>query len=176
MIILRTTVTLTIATVLWSPALFGQTPATAPLPTFAGTWTPSDPDRSDQLFAVGLTAIPGDGQLTIEQRPDRLTLSMAMPDEKLDPILGVNGRFYPTIIYRIPNERFRLGGFGASGPQFPAGPHWLGDQLVIPGVRPGARPITAVLSIDGERLKMETQVEVREGRTNTVTEWFTRIR
>jgi hypothetical protein len=176
MIATRTNLAVMAAAVLWSAALSGQVPATAPLPTFAGTWAPSDPERSDRFFAVGLTAIPGDGQLTIEQGPDRLTLSITMPDEKLDPLLNVTGRFYRTIVYRVPGERVRLGGFGAGGPQFPAGPHWLGDQLVLPDVRPAARPITAILSIDGERLKMETHVELRDGRTNTVTEWFTRIR
>jgi hypothetical protein len=37
--------------------LIGQAPAAAQHPIFAGTWTPSDPARSDQLFAVGLTSV-----------------------------------------------------------------------------------------------------------------------
>ena len=175
MITTRTSATLAIA-VVWSAAVFGQVPAMSPLPAFGGTWAPSEPGRSDQFFAVGLTVVPGDGQLTIEQRSDRLTLSIAMPDEKLDPILSVNGRFYSTIIYRIPNERVRLGGFGAGGPRLPAGPHWLGDTLVLPNARPATRPITAMLSLDGERLKIETHVELPNGRPNTVVEWFARVR
>jgi hypothetical protein len=150
--------------------------AFAQAPTLAGTWQPSDPARSDELFAVGLTAIPGSGRVTIEQRPDRLTVTISIPDDKLDPILRVSGRFYPAIIYRISETAGRFGGAGAGGPHPPAMPTWFGEKLVIPDARPGARPITMTYSIDGSRLKVETRVDLDGTRANTVTEWFTRVR
>ena len=93
-----------------------------------------------------------------------------MPDEKLNPILSINGRFYPTVIYRVSPERWRPIGFGAGGPQLPTAPTWFGDSLVIPNARPSSRPITTTYSVDGARLKVETRVEISEGRSNTVTE------
>ena len=129
------------AALCWMAApLFAQAPAAAPRPTLAGTWVPSDPKRSDELFAVGLAVTPGGGRLTIEQRADRLTVTIAMPDDKLDPLLRVNGRFYTTIIYRLSGGR--SGGAGAGGPQSPSGPTWFGDRLVIPDARPAARQTT----------------------------------
>jgi hypothetical protein len=158
------------------PPLFAQVPTAALHPTFAGTWAPSDPERSDELFALGLTAIPGRGRLTVEQRVDRLTVTITMPDDKLDPILSINGRFYATIVYRLSETPGRSGGAGAGGPQTPAGPTWFGDRLVVPDARPAARPITMTYSLDGDRLKLETRVDVSAAHANTVTEWFTRVR
>jgi len=156
-------------------ALSAQAPTASPLPTLAGVWEPSDPDRTDRFFSVGLAPLPGDGRLTIEQRSDRLTVTMTMPDEKLDPILSFNGRFYQTVVYRVSPERWRPVGFGAGGPQLPTAPTWFADTLVIPNARPSARPVTTTYSLEGARLKVETRVEISEGRSNTVTEWFKRV-
>jgi len=159
-----------------APRLLAQIPAVAPQPTLAGTWAPSEPARSDQLFAVGLTPLPGRGRLTIEQRPDRLAVTITMPDDMLDPLLDVSGRFYATIIYRT--TQGRSGGSGAGGAQQLSTPTWFGDRLVIPNARPSARPITTTTtySLEGDRLKSETRVEVSAGHANTITEWFTRVR
>jgi hypothetical protein len=52
-------------------------------PLLAGTWTPIDPKQCDTFYRVGLFVIPGSGHLTIEQRPDRFTVTFAMPDDAL---------------------------------------------------------------------------------------------
>ena len=41
------------------PLLLAEVPAAVMHPTFAGTWTPSEPARNDELFAVGLSNSPG---------------------------------------------------------------------------------------------------------------------
>jgi len=58
-----------------SASIVAQTP-TITHPILAGTWTPADHAKSDQLFAAGLGTVPGTGQVMIEQRPDR-TLQLA---------------------------------------------------------------------------------------------------
>ncbi len=145
-------------------------------PSLTGTWLPSEPARSDELFAVGLTTIPGNGQLTIDQRSDRLTVTITLPDDKLDPLLSVNGRFYTTIIYRLSGRPERSGGAGAGGPQPPSVPTWFGDRLVIPDARPSPRRTTTTYSLVGDRLKLETSVEISAGRANMVTQWLTRAK
>jgi hypothetical protein len=168
---------LAVAALLGGASVLAQVPPAAPPhPMFAGIWTPSEPARSDQLFSVGLTAIPGSGRLMIEQRADRLTVTITMPDDKLDPLLSINGPFYQTIVYRLFEPRGRSGGAGAGGLQPPSVPTWLGNQLVIPNPRPAARPATTTYSLDGDRLKLETRVEARTAQATTVTEWFTRVR
>src|SRR5262245_11540247 len=175
----RTRITLmvtAVAALAVAPLLLAQSPAAAQHPSFAGTWQPSEPAKSDRLFDVGLTAIPGGGRLTIEQRTDRLTVRITMPDDRLDPILDINGRFYETIVYRVPAASGRSGGFGAAGPPTPVGVTWVGDQLVIPSARPDARfPGKTTFSIDGDRLKLETRRQISDDRASTVTEWFTRV-
>jgi hypothetical protein len=156
--------------------LFAQTPAGVAHPVFAGTWMPSDAAASNRWFDVGLTNIPGDGRLTIEQRPDRLTVTITMPDQKLDPLLKINGRFYPTVMYRLTDAQGRLGGAGAGGPQRPSVPTWFGDRLVIPDPWPSFRRTSATYSLEGDRLKMETTVEIDSARSNTITQWFTRVK
>ena len=99
-----------------------------------------------------------------------------MPDDRLDPILGISGRFYSTIIYRLSPTPGRQGGTGAAGPQRVTVPTWLGDRLVIPDPRPTTRPTTITFSLDGERLKLETRVEVGAGRENNVTELFAKVK
>ena len=158
------------------PFLRAQSPATPQRPSFAGTWEPTEPEKSDRLFDVGLTTIPGRGQLTIEQRADRFTVRITMPDDRLDPILSIKGRFYETIVYRTPTAPGRSGGYGAGGPATPVGVTWVGDQLVIPNARPDGRPGKTTYSMDGDRLKVETLGQVTSDRASTVTEWFTRVK
>ena len=152
-----------------------QMPAAPRHPSFAGTWAPSDPDKSNQLFNVGLSSIPGSGRMTIEQRDDRFTVTIALPDDKLEAMLRLTGRYYPTTIYRVPPGSVRVGGTGAGGPPPLTDPTWMDDKLVIPNARQSARPVTTTYALDGERLKVESQVEIGAGRSNTVTEWFTRV-
>ena len=146
-------------------------------PNLAGVWIPADPVTSDKRFMFGLTPIPGRGQLTIEQRPDRLTLTITMPDADLDRLLDINGRFYTTITYRVSPTPGRAGGYGAAGPPPPPnGPTWFGDELVTRNPRPAsnANQTTTRYSLDGARLKSVTQIHLPTGPTNTVTEWFVR--
>jgi hypothetical protein len=153
-----------------------QAPAAAARPNFTGAWIPSDPTASDRWFDVGLTNIPGQGRVTIAQRPDRLTVTITMPDEKLDPLLTISGRFYPTVIYRLTDAPGRIGGAGAGGPLRPSVPTWFGDRLVIPDPWPSFRRTSATYSLDGDRLKLETSVEVDSARSNTITQWFTKAK
>jgi hypothetical protein len=155
------------------PAAQSPSPA-ASRPDLSGTWMPAEPAKSDRLFDVGLSTIPGSGRMTIEQTPNRFTVTITMPDERLDPLLTIGGRFYPTIIYRV-YESGRAGGAGA-GAQVPSLTSWVGDRLVIPNARPGTRPTTTTFSMDGERLKMETRVEVDATRANNVVELFTKVK
>ena len=168
----RLRLTLPIAALLYATPLFGQAPAVAPHPTLSGTWAPSEPAQSDQLFAVGLTRIPGQGRLTIEQRADRLVVTIALPDDKLDTLLKINGRFYMTVIYHV--SEGRLGGAGAGGAPRPSEPTWFGDRLVIPDPQPAARSTMWTCSLDHDRLKLETRVDLPDGRANSVAQWFTR--
>ena len=46
-------------------------------PSFSGTWTPVDREKSDTLFSVGLSVLSGESKLSIEQRPDRFTVTFA---------------------------------------------------------------------------------------------------
>ena len=119
--------------------------------------------------------LSGRGRLTIEQRPDRFTVTITMPDDDLTPVLRINGIFYTTIVYSISEMTGRSGGAGAGGPQSPSRPTWIGDKLVIPNARPAARASTTTYSLDGDRLKLETHVEMGDGRANDVTQWFTKV-
>jgi hypothetical protein len=157
------------------PSFVAQVPSAAPHPTFAGTWAPSEPAKNDQLFAVGLTRIPGQGRLTIEQRADRFMVTITVPDEKLDVFLKFDGRFYMTVVYRLSEARGRSGGAGAGGAPRPSEATWFGDRLVIPDPQPAARPVLWTYSLEGDRLKLETHVDLPNGRANDVTEWFKRI-
>jgi hypothetical protein len=94
---------LVLAAYLASHAL-AQVPVPPSHPSFAGVWTPSVPEASDSKFGVGLTLIPGQGRLDIEQRADRLTVTMTIPEKQLAPMLAASGRFYPTAIYNLPGS------------------------------------------------------------------------
>ena len=156
--------------------LTGPAPAAAKHPTFAGTWVPSDPGRSDTFFSVGLAVVPGRGQLTIEQRADRLALTITLPDENTDIFLRMNGQYYEKVVYRLPVGSMRSGGYGASGPPTRPGPIWDGDRLVLPAQQPSFRAVTTTFSLDGDRLNAETRVQIDATRANTVPEWFTRVK
>lgn len=166
-------VTLTISVA--GGVLIAQSPAAAPRPDFSGTWSPVDPAKSDTLFDVGLTAIPGSARLTIEQTPNRFTTTVTIPDARLDPYLNFSGRFSPTTIFRI-YETGRQGGAGAGGPVLPARTSWVGNRLYIPNMSGGVKRTMTTFEMDGERLKMETVVEVDAVRRNTVTELFGKVK
>jgi hypothetical protein len=155
-------------------APFAQGLPPAQHPTFSGTWAPSEPARSDQLFNVGLGSVPGEGRLILEQRVDRLTMTKEVPDEKLDPLLDINGQYYTTVVYRIVLPRGRSGGFGAAGDQRASS--WQGDRLVLQDSRSSIKPFTMTFSLDGDRLKLETHVVVSQGRESNVVEWFTKVK
>jgi hypothetical protein len=158
-----------------TPTLFAQVPAPVQRPIFAGTWAPSEPARSDTLFDAGIGFVPGNGRLIIEQRPDRLTVTKQIPDDKLNPLLEIQGQFILTVAYRILEQpRGRTGGFGAAGDQRPSS--WKGDRLVLVESRPDIRTITISFSLDGDRLRHETHVVVGPGQESTVTEWFNRVK
>ena len=141
-------------------------------PTFAGTWTPSEPARSEEFFDVGLGWIPGDGRLIIEQAPNRLTVTKSLPDAKLDRLLGFARReFVATVIYWI--DAPSRGGAGASGI---VGSSWRGDQLILTQKQAGNRLTTESLSLDGDRLKLETLIHISgESKDTTKAEWFSRV-
>jgi hypothetical protein len=164
-----------IAVVLASVAQpLAQTPSPTAHPSFAGTWAPSIPSDSDRLFDVGLTMISGQGRLIIEQRANRLTVTMTIPDDKLEPLLAINGPFYPTAIYYLSDTR--TGGYGAGGAPQLTQPTWLGNQLVIPNPWPMLkRPTTQTYSLDGDHLAIETRVDMGPGRVNDHTERFEKV-
>jgi hypothetical protein len=119
--------------------------------------------------------IPGQGRLTIEQRANRLTVTMTIPDDKLEPLLAINGPFYPTAVYYLPETR--TGGYGAGGVPVPTGPTWLGNQLVIPNPWPQFKyPTTQTYSLDGARLAIETRVDKGAGHVSDHTELFDKLK
>jgi hypothetical protein len=155
--------------------VIAQAPLPTPHPSFAGTWAPAIPAASDQRFNVGLTLIPGQGRLSIEQRANRLTVTITIPDDKLDPMLAGRGRFYPTVIYYL--FETRPGGYGAAGPPKLTQATWIDDRLVIPNPWPGmTHPTTQTYSLDGDRLKIETRADMGDGRESDVPEWFTLVK
>ena len=157
------------------PRPLAQTPAPTSHPSFAGIWAPSIPGASDRRYDVGLTMIPGQGRLAIEQRANRLTVTMTIPDDKLEPLLAISGRFLPTAIYYLPETR--TGGYGAGGAPELTRPTWLGNQLVIPNPWPQlTRPTTQTYSLDGDKLAIETRVDMGPGRVNDFTERFDKVK
>jgi hypothetical protein len=166
---------LTLSLIGGAAAPLAQTGAETRRPAFAGAWRPSDPARSEMFFDVGLGWVPGDGRLVVEQTSNRLTVTKHIPDAKLDRLLAVHREFYTTVIYRIEDPGGRLGGAGASGQA--AGSSWQGDRLMVIQRQTGIRQITVSLSMDGERLKMDTHVVIAaENKESTTSEWFERIK
>ena len=160
-----------------SPHLLGQSPKPSQT-NLSGVWVPADPETSDARFNVGLSRIPGSGRVTIEQTANRFTLSITMPDDRLDGAFA-NGRFEQTVIYRVDGSG-RSGGAGAGPagpPKVPTHTAWVDDRLVIPNAIPGsAHPATMTLSMAGERLRIETRFEIDATRANTITELFTKVK
>jgi hypothetical protein len=156
-------------------ALLAQAGAEVKRPSFAGAWKPSDPEHSERLFAVGIGWVPGDGRIVIEQTANRLAVTKHLPEATLDRVLAFQREYYPTVIHRIDEPRGRAGGAGASGQA--AGSSWQGERLVLTQRQAGIRHITVLLSLDGDRLKVDNQVViVGEGKQSTTPEWFERIK
>jgi hypothetical protein len=163
------------ASVVAVPRLLAQAPSSTSHPSLAGIWAPTVPEDSDRLFGVGLTLIPGQGRLTIEQRANRLTVTITIPDDKLDPRLAIQGRFYPTVIYFVSEARSL--GYGAGGPPKLTQATWVDDRLVIPNPWPGlTHPTMQTYSLDGDRLRVETRVEMGAGRENVITERLAKVK
>jgi hypothetical protein len=144
-------------------------------PSFAGTWVPADPRRSEVLFNNGISSmagVSGQGRLVIEQRPDRLTLTKQLSDATLEMMLNFTGHFETTTIYRIVMPQGGSGGLGAGGDTRSS---WQGDRLVFQ-IKGAAHPTTVAFSLDGDRLKVETHVVVSPGKENNTAEWFTKAR
>ena len=160
---------------LWlGPHVLGQSPGPSRT-NLSGTWVPADPAVSDARFNVGLSRIPGSGRLTIEQTANRFTVSITMPDDRLDGAFA-HGRFQQTIIYRVDGSG-RSGGGGAGPPQVPTHTAWVDDRLVIPNAILGsARPVTMTFSMDGERLRIESRVEADGTSGSTIRELFTKVK
>lgn len=148
---------------------------TSTRPDFSGTWVPTQPEISDRWFNVGLTRIPGDGSISIQQTDSRFSLTIALPDKTLDLLLNVIGRYEPTIIYRI-YPGGRSGGAGAGGPARPERTSWIEDRLVIPNAITSERPVTMTFSLDGQVLRVESSVDISASRANSVTQLFTRVK
>ena len=153
-----------------------QTSGEPQRPTFAGTWKPSDPAKSESLFNVGIGWVPGDGRVVIEQTTNRLTVRLVIPDDKLDRLLSIQREFYTTVIYRIDDPVGRVGGAGGAGANGQAaGSSWQGDRLVLVQRQAGIRSITVAVSLDGDRLKLDSTAVV-EGKAHTNSQWFDRIK
>ena len=144
-------------------------------PSFAGTWVPADPNRSEVLFNNGTSAVAGvsgQGRLLIEQRADRLTLTRQLSDDASSMMLNFKGSFDTTTVYRIVLPQSGNGGLGAGGDTRSS---WQEDRLVLQIVG-AAKPTTVTFSLDGERLRVETHVVVSPGKENNQAELFTRFR
>jgi hypothetical protein len=142
-------------------------------PSFAGVWKPSDPAKADTFFSVGITWVPGDGRIAIEQSSNRLTVTMTIPDAILDKLLSIQKQYYPTIIYRI-DEPSGRGGFGSAGDLSGS---WQGDRLVIMRRTTANVRGTTSLLMDGDRLKKENySAVIGENKETTTSEWFDRIK
>jgi hypothetical protein len=147
-----------------------QTASESARRTLAGTWSPSDPARTEAFFDVGIGWIPGDGRLVIEQTPNRLTVTRSIPDAKLDRLLDSQRReFIATVIYWI--DAPARGGAGANGMN---GSSWRGDQLILTQKQSGGRRITEALALDGDRLRLDIQITA-ENKDTTRSEWFNRV-
>ena len=141
----------------------------------SGTWVPADPEASDARLNVGLSRIPGSARLTIEQIANRFTLSITIPDDRLDAAFA-NGRFEQTVVYRV-YESVRSGGAGAGPPKVPTRTAWVDDRLVIPNATPGLpHPVTMTFSMAGERLSLETRYEGHATSANPIRELFTKVK
>ena len=175
MIRVRLILVLTIATIWTAPVPLAQVPSPLPRPSFAGTWTPSEPARNDVLFDNGLGWVPGNGRLIIEQRPDRLTVTREIPDAKLDPLLSINGQVSLTVAYRIIESQGRFGGAAAVG-AYGQKPSWQGASLVLWDDGCCGKGFTVTYSLDGDRLKVARRTVVSDTRENNTAEWFTKVK
>jgi hypothetical protein len=156
-----------------------QTSSVPARPTFAGTWTPSDPARSDAFFDNGLGWIPAKGRLMIEQRPNRLTIATHVPDDILDRLLAIHKRWDLTVAYAINDQPGCRGGWGRGGDQCPSS--WHGARLLLAQTQAGVRLITVWLSMDSDRLKKTSHTVIASDRQapvkeSTVEEWFDRAK
>jgi len=161
--------------VVGSHGLVAQEMPPSQRPSFAGTWVPADPSRSEVLFNNGISAVAGvsgQGRLVVEQRPDRLTLTRQLSDDALNMMLNFKGSFDTTTVYRIVLPQSGNGGLGAGGDTRSS---WQGDRLVLQIVG-AAKPTTVTFSLDGERLKVESHVVVSPGKENNTAELFTRVK
>ena len=169
----------TAALLLGTSAVSGQAgQQSSARPSFAGTWKPAEPAKSSVFFDNGIGWIPGDGRLVIEQSPTRLTITVHVPDAKLDPLLTIHGEFHQTVIYRITEPQGRSGGSGAAGDlRFSS---WQDNRLVVKRSRTESRTFTVYLSLEGDRLRKETHtvvtIDPKDKKESTVTEWFERIK
>jgi len=144
-------------------------------PSFAGTWAPSEPGRSEVLFSNGLSAVAGvggQGRLLIEQRPDRLILTRQLSDDTLDTMLNFKGRFDTTTVYRIVVPQVGRGGLGAGGDTSAS---WQGDRLILPMLG-AAQPTTVAFSLEEGRLKVDMHKVLGPGKENNTPEWFTKAK
>jgi len=161
--------------VMGSHGLVAQSMPPGQRPSFAGTWVPADPNRSEVLFSSGISSVAGvsgQGRLVVEQRPDRLILTRQLSDDALNMMLNFKGSFDTTTVYRIVVPQSGDGGLGAGGDTRSS---WQGDRLVLQ-ILGAPKPTTVTFSLDGERLKLESRVVVGPGKENNTVELFTRLK
>jgi hypothetical protein len=150
-----------------------QEPSHVGRPSLSGTWLPVDGDFADKVFNIGLTAIPSGTKVTIDQQPTRITITIALPDDKLSAISRMTGRFYTTVTY-WPAEG-RVGGYGAGGAPQVTHPTWLGDRFVVPDALPGGGRMMSY-SLKGGLLQVESENQNPPWQTaNTVTQLLKKI-
>ena len=160
-----------------SGALHASTSARqgAPIPAhpiFSGVWSPSNPQSADKLFAAYVIPIPGGAKLSIDQRPNRITIGIDLPEADLDRL---HTRFFANVVYPI--SRYPVGGNGA-GPDRSIEAAWEGEALVIPSfsARDGGRvPVTVTFSLQESHLAMKTEYQLPSAaRMTSVTQLFDR--
>lgn len=143
-------------------------------PIFSGVWSPSNPQSADKFFAAFVTPMPGGAKLSIDQRPNRITVGIDLPEADLDRL---NRHFFASVVYPI--SYYRAGGNGA-GSDLSTTAAWDGEALVIPNfaMRDGSGvPVTVTFSLQKSQLAMKTEYQVRPGaRETVVTQLFDRAK